>query len=295
MNYLFIYLSQLMGALNIVSSKVLVSYSAASTLLALRFLFGSLILFALHFITNKKQSTVSTLKNMSGKDWVFLTAQGLCGGVLFNYFMYRGLHYTTASIAGIIMSSLPIIVSLLGFILLKDKLNRTNKICIGLVTLGLIIINLQTNESSGIASNQLLGISLMMIAMLPEASYYLLNRIYRIQVPVYLMSAIVNLINGVILLPFVYTSILPTLYSYGISEWIYLIILSVSSGLFYVFWFLGCRNISATIIALSTALMPLNTLFTAWILLGERINLNQTLGMILVIIAVILSAIKRKT
>lgn len=240
MSYLYIYLAQVMAAINIVSSKVLVAHTSITSLLALRFILASILLFVMHFIT-KPRGNITIIKNLSWIDWKFIIAQSLCAGLLFNFFMYQGLKYTSASVAGIITSSLPAMVSVLGFIILKDKLSLKHKWCIGLVTVGLVIINSSNGHSvSATASNtQYLGTLLVLIALIPEAVYYLLHRIYAFSMPIFLLSAIVNLINGLILLPFAYSDIMPALHSYNCLEWFNLIILSTSSGLFYVFWYLG--------------------------------------------------------
>ncbi len=292
MSYIYIYLAQVMAAINIVSSKVLVADTSINTLLALRFILASALLFVMHFAT-KPGGNIAIIKSLSWTDWKFIIAQSLCAGLLFNFFMYQGLKYISASIAGIITSSLPAMVSILGFIILKDKLSSKHKWCIGLVTLGLVIINSSNGhgtDSASVANTQYLGTLLVLIALVPEAIYYLLHRIHAFNMPIFLLSAIVNLINGLILLPFSYADIIPTLYSYNSLEWFDLIILSASSGLFYVFWYLGAKNISSVIAALSTAFMPINTLIIAWVFLSETINLWQGIGMSLVILSIIISS-----
>ena len=291
MSYLYIYLAQVMAAINIVSSKVLVAHTSINTLLALRFILASILLFTLHFAT-KPRGNIAIIKNLSKTDWKFIIAQSLCAGLLFNFFMYQGLKYTSASIAGIITSSLPAMVSVLGFIILKDKLSLKHKWCIVLVTLGLIIINStgHTGDSASTTNALYWGTLLVLIALIPEAIYFLLHRIHAFSIPIFLLSAIVNLINGLILLPFSYADIIPTLFSYNSLQWFDLITLSASSGLFYVFWYLGAKNVSSVIAALSTAFMPINTLIIAWAVLSETINLGQGIGMSFVILSIIVSS-----
>lgn len=69
-----------------------------------------------------------------------------------------------------------------------------------------------------------------------------------------------------------------------------LFITGISSGLFYVFWFWGCKQVKGSVAGLFTAFMPVTTLLVAWFALGESITVLQTLGMILVMASVVFNA-----
>jgi len=74
------------------------------------------------------------------------------------------------------------------------------------------------------------------------------------------------------------------------SDWIILIILGLSSGLFYVFWYYGYKHVDGVMASLSTAIMPVATVIIAWLLLGEQLTLWQSVGMGMVIFSIAIYA-----
>jgi drug/metabolite transporter (DMT)-like permease len=66
-----------------------------------------------------------------------------------------------------------------------------------------------------------------------------------------------------------------------------LILVGLSSALFYLFWNLGSAKIDGTSASLATALMPVCTVVIAALTLGESINVMQFIGMLLVISSIL--------
>ena len=73
-------------------------------------------------------------------------------------------------------------------------------------------------------------------------------------------------------------------------SWLILFVLGLSSGLFYVFWFIGSQWVDGILASLSTAVMPVATVIIAWILLGEHLTELQSAGMGLVILSIAIYA-----
>src|SRR3990167_9818771 len=89
---LLLILAQTMVGINIVTSKLLLSSIPILFLLAIRFALGTLILLPLHWLTPaRKISLRDHFLKMQRKDWIFIFAQGLSAGILFNCFMLLGL------------------------------------------------------------------------------------------------------------------------------------------------------------------------------------------------------------
>src|SRR5690348_12076825 len=60
---------------------------------------------------------------LTTKEWMWLTAQALTGGLLFNLLFFGGLSFTTASSAGIISSALPAMIAICAWIFLRESLS----------------------------------------------------------------------------------------------------------------------------------------------------------------------------
>lgn len=282
---LFVCLAQIMVAINIVTSKSLITSIPILLLLAIRFTLASLMLLPLHWLSPANQYSVGYyFSQLTKKDRFFIGAQALTAGVLFNVLMLLGLHYTNANNAGVITSVLPIVIAFMSWLLLGERISLKKIFCIAVVSVGLFII--AYSQLNGHETHSFLGDAIILLSLLPEALYYILSKFYTVRLPVFLLSALLNGLNGIILIFMI------PLYSTIGSFWqvdavALLLTLGLSSGLFYVFWFFGCKHVDGMIASLSTALMPMATVVFAWLFLGEEFTLVQLLGMGIVVTAII--------
>lgn len=74
---------------------------------------------------------------------------------------------------------------------------------------------------------------------------------------------------------------------FSMVQWFALVMISIASALFYVFWYLGSNKVDGIMASLSTALMPVSTVIIAWLALGETINAMEFTGMGLVIASIV--------
>lgn len=282
---LFLILAQIMVGVNIVFSKYVLSSIPILFILALRFALASVILLPLHWLTPAKKIPVySYFTQLKLRDWFFIFAQALSAGVLFNFLILWGLRYTDANVAGIITSALPAIIAIMSWIILGEKISGKKGICVGFATLGLVVI--ACDKLSGIkVTHSFLGDVLVLVSLLPEATYYILSKMHVNSLPVFLISSLLNGINATLLLCCLGFTAWDGLTIHAL-DWLILIILGLSSGFFYVFWYFGCQKVDGVMASLSTAVMPLATVLIAWLLLGEQLTLGQTVGMGMVILSI---------
>ncbi|ARG96938.1 DMT family transporter [Legionella micdadei] len=285
----FLILAQTMVGLNIVFSKCLVSSLPLLFILTLRFVLAAVILFPLHWLTPARQFDLHHhFSKLHRRDWYFIFAQALTAGILFNCLMLLGLHYTDANVAGIITSALPATIALMCWIILKEHISKKKGLCILFATLGLLVIAWDKWHEIGL-NHSFFGDTIILLSLLPEATYYVLCKLHTNRLPVFLISSIINGINAVILLLFIpFFSLNPL--TLPISTWLILIILGLSSGLFYVFWYFGAQHVDGTMASLSTAIMPVATVILAWLILGEHLSHLESLGMGLVILSIAIYA-----
>ena len=114
-----------------------------------------------------------------------------------------------------------------------------------------------------------------------------------IDLTLYLMyschSSLLNGINALLLLPVLFfTAWMPSEISFNL--WFLMLLTGVSSGLFYVFWFLGAKHVDGIMASLSTAIMPVATVIFAWIILGEQLSIYELSGMGLILFSIFLYA-----
>lgn len=286
---LYLVCAQIMVAINIVVSKSLIETIPVIMMMNIRFGLAAVILFPLHWFTHDRDTPCRQhFANLTRKDWSFLSAQALCAGVLFNSLMLTGLRYTDANVAGIITSALPAMIALLSWLILKEMISAKKCLCVLLATTGLFITAYDKMTNVG-GHHSFLGDAIILTSLLPEAGYYVLTKRHKTPLPVFLTSSLLNAINAILLLPlsFALHGHPATL---SIQHGLILIILGISAGLFYVFWMLGCQRVDSVMGSLSTAIMPVATVFFAWLLLHEALTLYQFFGLSLVIISIIMYA-----
>lgn len=282
---LFLILAQTMVGVNIVFSKYVLSSIPILFILTLRFALAAVILLPLHWLTPAKKIPVySYFAKLKRRDWLFILAQALTAGVLFNFLILWGLQYTDANVAGIITSALPAIIAIMSWVILGEKISGRKAVCVGFATLGLIVI--ACDKLIGIkVRHSFWGDALVLASLLPEATYYILSKMHVNSLPVFLISSLLNGINA-ILLAFCLAFTAWGDFSINSFNWFILIILGLNSGLFYVFWNFGCQKVDGVMASLSTAIMPLATVIIAWMVLGEQLTKGQLLGMSMIILSI---------
>lgn len=249
-----------------------------------------MIIFSLYLCSGKVRRHHFKLSKMH---WFLLTIQGLCGGLFFNLFLIMGLKYTSASMAGMVISLLPAVIAILAMVVFKEKLSGWQKLGILVALIGLIIINGgQGSLSFSGHSSELVGFAFVFLALLPEASYCLISKKYNNQQPLLVFSGILNAVNVIGLLPFIlmYSHSTPLIVDKASIE--ILFFTGIASALFYISWSQGIKHVSASKGGIFTALGPLLTVLVAWITLGESINFYQSIGMVLVVTSILLSNVQ---
>jgi len=279
----FLFLAQLCVGVNIVFSKGLASHISPLIIMTIRFTVASLFM-SLFLIKSNEWKRWNF--QLSWLDWAVMLTKGVGAGLFFNWLMLTGLHFTNANSAGLITSLLPAVVVCLNVMLFKQKLTTNMIIAIMISVAGLILINC---ESFGAESRHaLVGNLLVFVALLPEGLYYTLSKYYPVaKIPPITNSICLAALN----LPFLYLIIafMPASAWQSITHhdiWI-MILVGVSAGLFFFFWQTGVELVDPAYAALATALMPLSTVFLAWVVLGEGLTVTKSIGMFFVILSIV--------
>ena len=285
-------LAQLLTAMNITGSKYLTAGMPVLFLMETRFIIGSLALAAVALARGPALQR-RHIAAINTRQWLALIAQGLCAGTLFNLLILLGLQYTSASMAGVITSSLPAMVVLAMMLLLGLKPRALEWLCLGFAVLGLLIINIGGLASPAIGLYQLMGDGIVLLALVPESLYYVISKAVPLGMPPLLGSLLINLANALILAPILLFISYDFVASTSLLEWLLLIFLGVASGLFYLLWSRASQHIDAATTGMLTALMPVFTLLLSWLCLNEGITLVQALGMLCILISILIGNTKQ--
>ncbi|MBK2125774.1 DMT family transporter [Fangia hongkongensis] len=292
MSVFYLILAQVVTGINITGSKYLVAHLPIVALLEIRFIVGSIVLLCCIPFFNKQQKSASSIRALNKSDWGILILQALCAGMFFNLMMLSGIQFTSASMAGLITSTLPAIIIVLSFFIFKQRITRFKLLCIIFATIGLIAINAPNMHGSSFSAYSLLGDVIILFAMIPEALYYVLSKFKATKLSAVKAAFLMNLINAIAMLPIIFFAHWGSLLELNLTGSAVLLLVSIVSALFYLFWFMGCNQVSSTTAGLITAFMPISTLGLSFIFLGEKITLIQGIGTLLILLSIIFGSRK---
>lgn len=293
--YLELSFAQFCIGANINLLKVLIPHFPIYYLLMFRFFIG-FVLTGIYLTCTQFNKTQTECKTITGRDGSVLFFQALCGGFLFNILTVYGLQYTTATVTGIINSAVPALVAIFSFFILKEKLTTHKSFAIVLCVLGIGILSLGKLEGFGEGNNELLGISLIIVSIIPEALFTILAKLLKNPLSPIVTTVVIQLINALLFLPLVIMSHeLTFIQQVPALVWFQMLLYGTSGTLFFVFWYRGLTHISANTAALFMGIMPISTSVIAYMFLGEVLNLYDMLGMLCVLGSLFFGTRQRST
>ncbi len=202
------------------------------------------------------------------------------GNFLFSICMLTGIALTTATAAGVILATLPAVVALLSYWILREQLTVRVWIAIGLAVLGIAL--LQWAKPAETAQTVWLGNLLMFGAVVCEAIYVIIaKRLSATRAPLRI-SALINLWGLALIAPFglwQLASFDPV--ALTASLWLLLVFYSLSASLFAVWmWVAGLKHVAASHAGVFTVALPIAATLVGVFLLGEAFTWLQAAALL---------------
>ncbi len=205
------------------------------------------------------------------------------------YFLFESnaLRFTSASQAGVVSATVPILTAVGAWIILREPIGK--KIVIGMImaVAGIIIITIGSPESG--ADRPLLGNSLEFIAMIFAAGNLVAIRDLSRRYNTWLLTALQTFAGAIFFLPGLFI-IRRSGIPFSSLPWIPIVYLGIAAslGAFGLYnW--GMRHVPAARASSFINLIPVVAAFGAWLILGETLNPIQIAGGAVVILGVLFS------
>lgn len=224
-------------------------------------------------------------------DWKVLIPMALFQPCLYFLLESNALRFTTSSQAGVISSCVPLLVAVMAWLFLSEKL--TFNIIIGLVIscVGVAVLTLGSASDEN-AGNPLLGNLMEMLAMVCAASNMALIKKLSSRYNTWTLTGMQVLAGSIFFLP--------GAFSLSNINWTTELVISmvylgcfVTLGAFGLFnW--GMGRMSATKATAFINLIPVTAVFLGWLILNEKLSPIQSAGAITVIGGVLLSQTKSR-
>jgi drug/metabolite transporter (DMT)-like permease len=220
-------------------------------------------------------------------DWKYLVGMSLAEPCL--YFLFEGyaLEFTSASQAGVIVSCFPLIVAILAYFMLKERLSKVIVVGFLFCIAGGIGLTLASPGTSD-APNPLLGNSLEFLAMLCAGYYTICVKHLSGRYSPLALIGLQGLSGTLFFFPFLFFVELPTEISFEGAAAIFYLGSLVTLGAYGMYNY-AISKVSVLTAAAFTNLVPVFTLLLASLLLHETLTWQQWLAVGTVFLGVMIA------
>lgn len=220
----------------------------------------------------------------------------LTGVAAFNTLVYIGLHYTTSINASLMNSTTPIMIYILSFLLLKERLTRFQAIGTLVSLAGVLFIISGGSLDSLLAFSFNKGDLIVIAAVFCWSIYSLLIKKYAGKLPGYSTFLVTIAIGALMLLPFTVYELLttPQTIEWSISTISAILYVGIIASIVaFLSWNTGVIALGANKAGIYLNFIPVFAAFFAVIFLNEQLLIAQVVGGIAVIAGVFISTIRK--
>lgn len=250
-----------------------------------RMLIGSLCFIPI-FIVKKD---LFTIKKYAKGDWKLLFFMVVCEPCLYFFFEAQAVANTTASQAGIITATLPVLVIIAATLFLGETATKKTWIGALLALAGVCWLTL-TNRATEEAPNPILGNFLEFLAMICATGYTIIMKKLTPRYSPLLLTAIQTFTGCLFFfsLLFLPNVVLPQHFDPSATLTVIYLGAFITLGAYGLFNY-SLKYIPATRAGVCINLIPVFTVLLGWLILGERLNHTQILAVGVILFGVFLT------
>ena len=281
-NYLFVVIAMICWSFSFIWTSVALESFPPLTLISLRLVFASLILFIILLLSDK-------LIIPKRDDLKLFLALAFFEPFLYYIGETYGLTMVSPTLASVIIATIPIFAPFFAFAILKERFTSLNLLGIAVSLFGVFLI---VNKTNNTGSTSAAGIMLVFLAVLSAVIYGLILR----KIPVKFSAANIVLYQNLFgLLYFIPTTLFTDYSKYdGItihqeSLKALLLLTIFASIIAFVLFSDVVRRIGLTKSQVFTNLIPVFTALFSWIFLEELLSTLQWFGIFVVVLGVFVS------
>ena len=227
------------------------------------------------------------------KDFWPMLIFSLITGTFFSLAWYFCVQKTGVATAVILLYGYPSIVTVASVFLLKEKLSPQKALALPLTFMGAVLVAGAQDFGEGLTFN-MVGIALGVFSAIAGAIYYLWGKKFldKYSATTVILYMTVLSIPGVVILanPIdIFSHALP-----GVS-WLWILLLGIFPGTIgFVISMFALGHIEASKASIVASIEPVSAVMIAFIVLSEKINFIQAIGVVAVFVGVLLLRITRR-
>jgi drug/metabolite transporter (DMT)-like permease len=276
--YLYLSLAMVLVGSTVIAGKLISSELPPFTATALR------LAIALPFFAGLMRWTGAPWPRLTVQAWLLLLVQAVSGSVGYTTLLISGLRFTQAADAGVVIGTLPVMSAGIAILLLGERPRRSLLLALVLATAGVAAVTYAPGVGG---ARSLFGDALILAAVACEGLFILLNKRLPTAIPPLVLS---TLMTGLGLAVAIIPAILEAPWRGAITTSaaaavVYYALVPTVGG--YLLWYAGAARASGAEASLFTALAPVSAVLLAAAVLGERVGLNQVIGIACVLVAVV--------
>lgn len=279
--YLCLSLAMTLVGSTVIASKIIAAALPPLTATALRLAVALPIFLALMRLTG------TAWPKPEGRDRILLLVQAAAGSVGYTAFLIIGLKWTSATEAGIVIGTLPVVAAAVSVLILGERPARSLLLAVALAGAGVLLITFRPGGGGG----SLAGNLLVLGAVLCESLFILLSKRLRTAVsPLALSTAMTALGLAVAIVPAALEQPWTApLTGASLGAVFYYALVPTFAG--FLLWYRGLSRVSGTEASLFTAVAPISAVLSAAVFLGEPVGPREIIGIALVVAAIAGSAL----
>ena len=265
-----------------IATKIAVGQISPISVVWIRFAIGIPILFVAVFM--RKQFAFP-----KGSEWWYFTLLGFLGISFHQWLQSNGLQTSQATTTAWIVSTSPAFIAVLGWLILKEKLNLLQSSGIALAMLGVLVVVSKGDFSSlAVGHFGTIGDLLIFISSINWAVFSILSRRGLKEHPSTRLTLWVMTIGWLITtIPFLAQGKITELAQLDTRGWIAILFLGVfTTGLAYIAWFDALGQLPAAQTGAFLFIEPPSSMIVAAIILNEAITLPAILGGVVIILGI---------
>jgi drug/metabolite transporter (DMT)-like permease len=229
------------------------------------------------------------------KYWPIVLAMSLTGIVGFTALLYLALHYTSSINASLVNTSTPILIYIISFIFLKERLSKNQRLGTLISLVGLFFIISKGSLETFLHFSFNRGDILVIAAVICWSFYSFLVKQYAEKLPGH-TTFLVSIFMGIIILfPFfIYETLNPAIEVIWTAKSIFAIFYTgiFASIVAFISWNTGVVKLGANKAGIYLNLVPVFATLFAVLFIGESIELFQVIGGVFAVFGVYLTSRK---
>lgn len=268
--------------------KVCLREMNAETIIILRYGIAALVLLAVLVLRQQ-------FCRLKSKDWFWVSLIGIIVYIASPLLALRGIQLSQALDIGILVSLEPLATAILAYLLLKEVLNRQQRLAIFLAVPGVMLLSgVHEAQVGTLTTGRMLGNLLFIASLFCEGSHTVIGKKLSNRYSPLVLSAYSFFIGCIIFASFNITQVVEiTQQQYSWKAWAGVIYLgAICSALGYTVWFYLLKRLRANTIALSLYLQAVVGALLGHFVLAERLPAIAWLGALLILSAVTLGFYK---